>query len=75
VIRLNEVRELVAFMRSGSRKEILLEDYLTLRRRQKKWNKKREFRLLNQLEKSNVISVGYKKKGFKIKKNLFFNND
>ena len=68
---MNEVRELVAFMRSGKRKEILLEEYFFLRKKQKKWNRKREYRLLNQLEKSEVLSVGYKKIGTEIKKILY----
>ncbi|EOI52501.1 hypothetical protein RV02_GL001198 [Enterococcus gilvus] len=72
---MNEVRELVAFMRSGKRKEILLEEYLFLRRKQKKWNKKREYRLLNQLEKSEVLSVGYQKRDDEIKKNLILHNN
>lgn len=72
---MNEVRELVAFMRSGKRKEILLEEYFFLRRKQKKWNKKREYRLLNQLEKSEVLSVGYKKIGAEIKRNLILHNN
>lgn len=67
---MNEIRELVAFMRSGNRNEILLEDYFLLRRK----NKKREFRLLNQLEKSKIISVGYKVVDHKIKKNLNLND-
>lgn len=71
---MNEIRELVAFMRSGNRNEILLEDYFLLRRKNKKWNKKREFRLLNQLEKSKIISVGYKVVDHKIKKNLNLND-
>lgn len=70
---MNEIRELVDFMRSGKRKEMYLEDYLSIKRRTKKWTRKRECILLNQLEKSSVISVNYKRVGERIRKNLILN--
>lgn len=71
---MTEIQELVQFMRSGNREEMLLEVYISLRRKDRKWNKKREYRLLNQLEKSKVISVGYKVVDHKMKKNLKLND-
>lgn len=71
---MNEVRELVDFMRSGKRKEFFLEEYLSLQQRNKKWTRKRECLLLNQLEKSSVISVGYKRVNGRIRKNLIRND-
>lgn len=71
---MTEIQELVQFMRSGNRKEMLLEVYISLRRKGRKWNKKKEYRLLNQLEKSKVISVGYKVVDHKMKKNLKLND-
>lgn len=70
---MNEVSELVAFLRSGKREEILLEDYLVLQSQKKGWRKKRESVLLNQLEKSKVVSMGYKQIDTKLKKNLKLN--
>lgn len=67
---MNEIKELVAFMRSGNRKEILLEEYLSLRRKKKGWNKKRESQLLTQLEMSFVVSIDYKQKNKQLKRNL-----
>lgn len=70
---MNEIRELVVFMRSGKRKEILLEDYFNLKKKEKDWSRKKEYLLLNQLEKSNIISVSYKFIDAKLKRNLTLN--
>lgn len=70
---MNEVRELIAFMRSGKRKELFLEEYVFLQRRNKKWTRKRECLLLKQIEKSSVISIGYKRVEGRLKKSLIRN--
>lgn len=71
---MNEVRELIAFMRSGKRKEIFMEEYLFIQRRNRKWTRKRECLLLKEIEKSSVISIGYKRVEGRLKKTLIRND-
>lgn len=56
---MTEIQEVLKFMRSGKRKEILLTDYLNLQRKKEEWSKKREKTLLREIHMSKILKVDY----------------